>query len=461
MAYEDDDPEVEELATAYAAGAKAVKQKKQPKQAKLAVRVIRAIAFIAVTVIVAGVGIWVANSNGGLQPRRPGVQGPGAMEPDLGRLRDQQTAMEERRERALQEKERRERGDRALPPPVDTRDGDYTRPGLPPAQTDPARGSGGSGGSGGGAARPEPSTASGVFSRRGHEWVSGAIAASSSAGQGAGTPYPYAPTDGSLTGSPDGSMRVKSVEEITADVLKAFQTTGLPAVNNANGPPPDLPVGATSQSQTASAPKGAHGVRTERPLGPGLHRVLEGTWVNGATINTLVSTMAGPVKVMLRDPIYARDDVLVAEAGASILGWTTPIGTNGEDRMAISFHRLIRSDGVTADLQQFQGLGVEGDAGITGDLNHHYLQTFGISAVVGVIEAIPNVLAGRAQSGSGGVNVFAGDVTATSGQAVTRTLDRLLSRPPTLTVRSGTPLTIWVTDDLDLPAVQAPRKGVR
>jgi hypothetical protein len=145
-------------------------------------------------------------------------------------------------------------------------------------------------------------------------------------------------------------------------------------------------------------------------------------------------------------------------AGARVLGETKPVQAFGETRLAVSFHRLLMPDGRTYRLDQFLGLNQIGDAGLRDKVNHHYLSTFGAAAAVGLISGLSQYL-GSAGLGSGDGNrtiVIAGGVGDATAQAAMQVMNRFLNRLPTITIREGHRVKVYLTSDLELPAYVAP-----
>jgi type IV secretion system protein VirB10 len=110
--------------------------------------------------------------------------------------------------------------------------------------------------------------------------------------------------------------------------------------------------------------------------------------------------------------------------------------------MAVSFHRLIMPDGYSVDLDQFEGLNQLGDTGLKDKVDHHYFQIFGISIALGFLGAISqNELEYPFDS--------AGPQFARSAAQI---LDRFLNILPTVTIREGHRVKVYLTQDLRLPA---------
>jgi type IV secretion system protein VirB10 len=108
------------------------------------------------------------------------------------------------------------------------------------------------------------------------------------------------------------------------------------------------------------------------------------------------------------------------------------------------------------------GLNQIGDTGLKDRVNRHYAQVFGASLAIGA-------LSGLAQYGSrAGFDAYSfGDTyrqAAGSSLAASagRVLDRYLNVLPTITIREGYRIKVYLTNDLDLP-IHAPLSpgGVR
>jgi type IV secretion system protein TrbI len=249
-----------------------------------------------------------------------------------------------------------------------------------------------------------------------------------------------------------------SIDDVADAVIRATTRYATPAVPPLAGRTPERAhVGSmTNVSAPASPVGGGRPSVTERiPSTDLLHRILEGTVIETVLTNRLDGSGAAPVNCLVTTPVYAHDrQVVVIPAGSRVLGETKPVQTFGETRLAVTFTRLVLPDGRTHRLEQFLGLNDIGDAGLRDQVNQHYRSTFGASAAVGL-------LTGFAQSlGSAGVNrgsgdrtvVIAGNVGDATAQAAAQTMNRFLNRLPTVTIREGHRVKVYLTSDLELPA---------
>jgi type IV secretion system protein TrbI len=182
------------------------------------------------------------------------------------------------------------------------------------------------------------------------------------------------------------------------------------------------------------------------------YRLFEGTVLESVLTNRLDGSFSGPVNCMVTTNVYSHNGQhLLIPQGSRVLGEAKKIETFGEERLAVVFHRLLMPDGYSVSLDQFRGLNQIGETGLNDQVNHHYLQVFGASLAIGAI-------AGLSQANTSyGVNQSAADAyrqgAATSlSQSSLRILDRYLNVLPTVTIREGHRVKIYLSDDLLLPA---------
>jgi type IV secretory pathway VirB10-like protein len=214
----------------------------------------------------------------------------------------------------------------------------------------------------------------------------------------------------------------------------------------------------TQGPQTAAAP--ARPTQTEpiSAAGP-LHRILEGTIVDTALTNRLDGSVAAPVNCLVTNALYSHSGQhVLIPAGARILGETRPVQTFGETRLAVAFHRLLMPDGRTYSLDHFIGLNQIGDAGLRDQVNQHYWSTFGAAAAVGLISGLGQYLgsAGLTRGDGDRTVIIAGGATDATAQASVQVMSRFLNRLPTITIREGHRVKVYLTGDLELPAYEAP-----
>ena len=192
-----------------------------------------------------------------------------------------------------------------------------------------------------------------------------------------------------------------------------------------------------------------------RPCGQP-YLVYEGSVLDTVLMNRLDGDAAGPVKVLVSNPLYSHDHqhVIIPE-GTVVLGEAKKIGAAGfgqQRRMAVAFHRLIMPDGYSVDLDQFHGLDQIGEEGLKDKVNNHYLEIFGTSIALGVIAGAGEITQGGGTITTSGSQAFTNGTAASVSQSATSILDRFMQIPPTITIREGHRVKVYFTQDLLLPA---------
>jgi type IV secretion system protein TrbI len=271
-----------------------------------------------------------------------------------------------------------------------------------------------------------------------------------------GASAPGAVTRGSDAGLPTAP----SLQDVADAVVRATSRYS-PSTEMDRVPTPAQAGQANSIATTSATANGL----PPRPISTGpissagpIHRLLEGTVIDTVLTNRLDGGVAAPVNCLVTSPVYSHDGTYVLiPAGSRVLGETKPVQALGDTRLAVAFNRLVLPDGSTYRLDQFMGLNDIGDAGLRDQVNQHYRSTFGASAAVGLIT-------GLAQSiGTLGLNrgdgnrtvIVAGNVGDATSQATAQTMNRFLNRAPTVTIREGHRIKVYLTSDLDLPAYDA------
>lgn len=167
--------------------------------------------------------------------------------------------------------------------------------------------------------------------------------------------------------------------------------------------------------------------------------------------NRLDGTYSGPVNCMVTSALWSHDGqhILIPQ-GSRALGETTRVSSAGQQRLAVVFHRIITPDGYSISLDQFTGLNQIGENGLKDKVNNHYTQIFGTSLALGAISGLSAITSSSGVTQSGSDRMQQGFAQATSQEA-THILDRFLNILPTITIREGTRVKIYLTDDLMLP----------
>ncbi len=217
--------------------------------------------------------------------------------------------------------------------------------------------------------------------------------------------------------------------------------------------------GVASPSQSLSAKQRD----APNPNAPGLYRLFEGTIIETVLTNRLDGGFSGPVNCMVTTDVYSPDnqDLLIPQ-GSRVLGEVKPVTQFGQQRLAVIFHRLIMPDGYAVSLDQFHGLSQAGATRLRDKVNNHYVQIFGVSLALGAVGGLAQIGNNYGGYGYDAMTQYRIGVTESLSQSAYQILDRFLNILPTFTIREGTRVKIYLSNDLLLPAYsQHPLLGSR
>jgi type IV secretory pathway VirB10-like protein len=184
------------------------------------------------------------------------------------------------------------------------------------------------------------------------------------------------------------------------------------------------------------------------------YRVFEGTVLEAVLTNRLDGSFSGPVNCMVTTNVYSHDgQQLLIPQGTRALGEVKRVTMFGQERLAVFFHRLVMPDGYSLNLDKFEGLNQVGETGLRDQVNHHYAQVFGISLAIGAIAgfAQANNNSGAFQSST---DAYREGVASNLSQSSLHILDRYLNILPTITIREGHRIKIYLAGDLLVPAFE-------
>lgn len=178
-----------------------------------------------------------------------------------------------------------------------------------------------------------------------------------------------------------------------------------------------------------------------------LFRLYEGSLVQTRLVNRLDGSFTGPVKCEVVAPVTSVDGkVVLIPKGALFLGEARRVDSQNQRRLAVTFRRLLLPNGYSVDLKNAPGLNGVGETGLSDKVNNHYMQAFGASGAIGVLSGLA-LYGGRA-----GAFGFRSGVVSGTGSAATSVLNRYLNVLPTVTIREGHEVNVYISSDLLLPA---------
>ena len=284
------------------------------------------------------------------------------------------------------------------------------------------------------------------------------MGASTSQGPAAAIPLPNNPGGSSSAALQSGLSGLPADFQQQLDLLQAQQEKLLSQQQQQLAAVTGVPAGPQSQpqAQPQNTPAPAHrNIDLNRATGKD-HVVFEGTVLESVLVNRLNGDFAGPVICQIATDVYSRDHAeLLIPAGTRVLGETKKVNDVGQERLAVLFHRLIMPDGYAVDLDQAPGLNQIGETALHDKVNNHYFRIFGASIAIGAIAGLSTIGANNSSvTGlpTSNASAYREGVAGSLSQSSLRILDRFLNIPPTITIREGHRVRIFLTQDLLLPA---------
>jgi type IV secretory pathway VirB10-like protein len=260
------------------------------------------------------------------------------------------------------------------------------------------------------------------------------------------------PESETATGAPNLLPSGPDAPQI-AQLLKDMQPSSLSPVSSASS---SAPLRNDSLETThdrkeepknpAAVPPGSANTAAGKP-----YLLFEGTILETVLINRLDGQFAGPVECLLSTDVYSNDrQHLLIPAGSKLLGETKKVDTFGQTRLAVVFHRVLMPDGYSVSLDQFKGLNQIGDTGLRDQVNNHYLRIFGVSLAIGALGAVGE--AGTAGSlTASSADLMREGFAQSTARSTAQILEKFLNIMPTVTIREGHRVKVYLSGDLALP----------
>ena len=213
-------------------------------------------------------------------------------------------------------------------------------------------------------------------------------------------------------------------------------------------PPPAAGAAPLGVPPLPAAPSSTVPVAQRPADPPDWARIYEGSFLESVLVTQLNGDFPAPVLANVSVPFYSADrQRVLIPRGARLIGTVQEVTGQDQERLAVSFHRLIWPDGRSVSLQ-FTGLNQAGEGALKDEVDRHYFSMFAAAGAVGI-------LAGLTARGSnpyaGGQPGFQAGASQGLGQSSIQILDRFLNRLPTITIRAGHRLRIWFTSDVLVP----------
>ena len=246
----------------------------------------------------------------------------------------------------------------------------------------------------------------------------------------------------------------------TSEQILQRRKSQMLVVNNAN----------LANSQDAQANRGFNSKAPRiqaTTVGDLTHLVLQGKVIKAVLETAIDSTLPGPLRALVTRDVHAEagNAVLIPKGSRLIGSYNTDL-VQGQARIFIVWNRVIRPDGIDLNMEA-PSMDNLGRAGLTGYVDRRYFEIFSgalLSSIftIGVAaagDAIAPGQVGQTQN-TDGSNTTVGDpvsiATAEAAQGLAQTaqtvLGNIIDIRPVITVDQGTPVNVFVNQDLEFPA---------
>lgn len=188
---------------------------------------------------------------------------------------------------------------------------------------------------------------------------------------------------------------------------------------------------------------------------PTKYVLLEGTIIPIVLEGDINSDLPGRITVRVINDIY--DSIygtnLLVPKGTIAVGEYRSDVKDGQDRLMITFNRLMLKDGRSVRIPAMDGADAMGRSGISGDVNNHFWRQFAPAFLIAGVAHLftPKVAITNNNNGVGG-----GTMMDATGRILTDTATKILNRynnngKPTITIDRGEIMNIVVTSDIAIP----------
>ena len=220
-----------------------------------------------------------------------------------------------------------------------------------------------------------------------------------------------------------------------AAVPAATATTAAPPSSGAGGPAGEF---ASRIGGVGGAPASARAMANPDTT------VTQGTLVP-AILETAINTdVPGFVRAVVSQDVRSFDgSKILVPRSSRLIGQYQSGVQQGQKRAYVIWTRLIRPDGVSVNIAS-PGVSFDGTTGLNGDVDTHFFSRFGSGLLLSVVGGLGAIATG----GVGGVIVAGGSQSAASAAVQSDG-----QRSPTIRVKMGEPIRVFVARDLDFSQV--------
>lgn len=206
--------------------------------------------------------------------------------------------------------------------------------------------------------------------------------------------------------------------------------------------------------------RGSHYLAGTREAALSPYEVKAGAIIPGVMESGINSDLPGIIKARVRENVYdtATGQYLLIPKDSMLIGSYDNGVEMGQERVLIAWNRIIYPDASSLDLGSMPGADQGGYAGVSDQVNNHYVRTFGNALLLSIFSAGVQLSQpqqrGDSRGGYDAQQIIAGSLGQQMGQLGAEYARKGLNVAPTLEIRPGYRFTIMVTKDMIIPPWQ-------
>jgi|TARA_R110002167_G_scaffold184717_1_gene385205 type IV secretory pathway VirB10-like protein len=188
------------------------------------------------------------------------------------------------------------------------------------------------------------------------------------------------------------------------------------------------------------------------------YTIMMGTMLNATLVTGIDSDLPGEIIAQINQNVFdsITGNYLLIPQGTKVIGKYDSSVSYGQNRVLLVWTTLILPDGEQVNLQGQPGVGLNGLAGLTGDVNNHWgsilKNVLMMSVFGGVIQVAAGGASGSSTKGTSATQLVAASLGQQIGQAGLTVIQKSMNIQPTINIKAGDNFKILLTRNFILPS---------
>jgi len=179
----------------------------------------------------------------------------------------------------------------------------------------------------------------------------------------------------------------------------------------------------------------------------------QGKFIFATLAVAINSDLPGQVSAIVNQDVYGEQgrNVLIPR-GSRLVGEYRSMLGNNQSRIFVVWTRVIQPNGISVMIGS-EGTDALGQAGMTGNVNYHFLARFGTATLLSLIGAGASTVGVNPNDEYNSMAAYRQAVSQAMAQQAESTLGQNANIPPTVHVKQGERVVVFVNKDLDFSKV--------